>query len=253
MKKLLTQAAVLLFVACAGFAGPSLNGYSGAGVLPDTEIAETGRLELALDYYLNSGNTRKNTFPVRVNMGLAEGLEAGIGYTFQKSGELDHNAFNLNAKYAMNADRGLVTAAIGGKYSNISNLATVTNAFLAADFDIDKYISHSNEGNITLTLGTSWTDIDPKRSGDGRRGFRYYGAVKFEDGPLTLGAQYQTRLRALENKALYALHAGYDLGARFNNVTAEAGFTNAGLTMLDGTGSGRLYLGLGLSFSPRQF
>jgi|GEM_PF-1856884 len=253
MKNLLVTAVVLLLAACALVASPNLNGFSGNGVLADTSTTQVGMIDLALDYYLNNGDMRKNTFPVRANIGLAEGFEAGVGYTFQKSEELDHNAFNVNAKYALNVNRDLVTAAVGGKYSNISNLATITSAFLAADINLEKYFTKDDDCDLILTLGTTWTDIDPKRSPDGRRGFRYYAALKLKDGPVTFGGQYQTRLRALENHALYSIYAEYDLGARLSNIKAEAGYTNAGLSMVDGTGSGRLYFGLNYSFSARQF
>ena len=145
------------------FATPSLNGCLGIGVLADTSITEEGRLDVAVDYYLNDGDYRKNTFPIRINLEIDEDAEIGIGYTYQKSESSDHNAFNVNGKYRRVLDeKGVVLGSVGAKYSNISNYGTAYNVVLAFDVDADRYFYLSKDSSTVLTLGANWMRFNPK-------------------------------------------------------------------------------------------
>ena len=84
MKRLLIMAFSFLITASALIAGPTLNGYSGNGVLPDSTTTDPGSLEVAIDYYLNAGDNRQNTFPVRASLGIEEHMEVGLGYNISK-------------------------------------------------------------------------------------------------------------------------------------------------------------------------
>jgi len=55
----------------------------------------------------------------------------------------------------------------------------------------------------------------------------------------------------METDAFYSINGEYKLSSVAENLTAEAGYTNAGLNMLAGTSSTRLYFGLDYGFDMK--
>jgi len=252
MKQLLTlgMVAALLAFACAAHAYPTLSGSTGLIQAPTAKVLAPGTLDVAADYVAskNSPNkTQKDSFPIRAQYGVMNGLEVGAIY--------DGNAFNgkgfwdVNAKYKLPYDFSGIQTAVGALYGQAKSLPDwgqdgVTPTDLKAT---QVYLACSDKFEVGIplgvTLGVNWTELErsqAKQSGlriqlgaDAvvYKGLAIVGDVQSIAKNMSIGSMPQTSL--------------WSIGARcafMPELTAEVGVTNG--MFIGYTKKANLFVGL---------
>jgi hypothetical protein len=229
---LLLGLALVLVLAGAAFAYPTLTGPTGLATLPTAATLPAGQLALAADYYDTSDGIIENTFPLRVTFGLAESWEIGAAYLSQT----DANLWAVNTKFGPLLNLLGFDWSAGAQYAQQDfpvNDETVMQAYWVGDM----VMSEGGEGQPTLglTVGVNWTDSDLLDT-DAFRAFVGIQAGFASD--FSVGAEYQTKDDDIEAEALWSVFARLGLT---DSLAVQAGWTNGPFF---GTNDHNLFVGV---------
>lgn len=145
MKKLFILG-IVMALACAVYAYPTLGGPSGLVTIPTASITPTGQWQVAADAWTIGfsgsfgfitpsqaifGEGTDSTYPIRANYGLNSKLELGGGIVASDvtGSGLD---WQFNAKYLLPFTAGAASWAVGGELLGGHEIDSSFNAYLAA-------------------------------------------------------------------------------------------------------------------------
>ncbi len=164
MKQLLTlgMVAALFLAACAVKAYPTLSGPTGLIQAPTALTLAPGAIDIAGDYVwqkdTNSDVNRKDSWPIRLNYGVMNGLEVGATYAADQFE--DKSFWDVNVKYAIPYNCYGVIPAIGVLYGESGTMPEGDKKLKATEV----YLVGTDKLNmgacpISLTAGVNWTEL----------------------------------------------------------------------------------------------
>lgn len=227
---ILGMVALLLALAGAANAYPTLTGPTGMMIIPTGLIPATG-LELAGDWYQLSN--RGVSLPTRALLTIDKVLEVGGTFDpFNDNAPLNR-AWGMNAKIAMlNFLDG--KSALGAQYRQERDQNDMNNDLLQGYFAwTSDFASGDTDdiSNFNITLGVNWTRENPEFS-DPQYGTRFFSGMTVYITPdIQLMGEYQ-----MKNKHLGDNDATTSVGLRIRfcpEISAQVGYTNSfGFTQL---------------------
>lgn len=264
-------AVILLMLAGAAFAYPSLLGPTGGANLPVAGVIGKGKIALAADYYQTSetivnenAQTKttsefSNTYPMRLLYGLTENIEVGVRFDSQdlETTTLDKtvsntsksnssfNTWSVFAKYLLPVEPFGFAIAPGAVYSDIADTEqTFWQLFL-----VGSRVLYDNSARGTVlrgSLGANYTREDSGSAAKNPSAFRGYLDLDLTlANKLNITGEYQTKDTDLDVDPLTTLVVRYPLS---NVISVELGTTNAGRGGLKMSSEHNLFAGVNCTF-----
>lgn len=245
MKKMFSigVAIALLTISGAVMAYPSLLGPTGSGVLPNDVTVNRGAFDAAIDYFNNGEGALNSSIIARVEYGVAENTEIGVGYTMQDVvyaptqgatandettvTSYSYNNWSVNAKRTMTVnDR--INAGLGVVYQSYNDLLPGdTRNFLQVYGLVGGTLPIAGIMPIQGTIGLNYTRGEANEANDSAiRGFVGLSAMLTEK--LSLAVDFQTEDSYFDDKPLSSIVARYPITSRMN---AQVGMSNAMLSI----------------------
>lgn len=230
------MALIVLALAGAAYAYPTLSGPSGLMIIPTGTISPSG-VEMAADWQSLPNNGY--SIPVRALMSVGNALEAGLVYDHLNANAPENRILGGNLKFVgFNFLGG--KSALGAQYlrgrDQSDNETDYYQGYFAwtSNFDMED----DDYSNMALTLGANWTTARPVDVVDStdKSGVRYFaGLTVYLTDDLQLMGEFQSKNTQIGDQAATT---SYGLRYRFNDeVSGQVGFTNSlGIYSLDHPG-----------------
>lgn len=247
--------------AAAAGAYPTFDGPSGLVTLPTAEVVPSGAVDLAVDYQKTNVGDRvlggmlsmydsERFLPIRVTIGVADGVEVWGGYTLIDPEDGDRmKSWNAGLKYAfMQESSGdNFSAAIGGSVGRFDNSedVDVTRAFLVFSKAISMKHAAGQPISAMAHLGVMWASVgDPA---DDKMTKPFVGIEFFSSNGSSLALEYRFKEDNLESNAPFSAAVRYPLGEANSPLWVQVGATNAALAGFGGSDNS-IFVGLGYRF-----
>lgn len=165
---LLGIAAVSLVGAAPARAGLTMSGDCGVISVPDTNVLPPMTLSVAADYV----NTEDALVPLRLEVGVIEGLEVGVSYWWWDASGVDY-ILGGNAKYQLPLDlaEGFKVAA-GGRYQRTATDGDDANGY--AVYGVASYAVELEGVTLTGSAGVDWERVS---NGGSESGLGFFAAL----------------------------------------------------------------------------
>lgn len=260
---------VLLAIAGAAYAYPTLTGPTGIVAVPTADVVGMAGVRVAADYYAIADDDLglDDTTPLRVQAGLLKIVEVGAAFWPVSLDDSDADTWALNAKVHSPIGFFGFDLAAGAQYA-VTGIDTVTLPVqtgraialpIVGDDDIKTTQFYAvgtrslipiqgvnSISDVRASLGANWTQIDVgDETNSAVRAFT--GVEVLLLNKLSVAAEYQTKDEDVgDDEPISSLVARYRVNDR---LTVQAGYTNAGYNLgLAGSDDHNFFAGASLGF-----